>query len=150
MRYPQRIWTQDNILGTNWEYGLTPTARRLVKLWAWGALPSHRGGDTYFDMYCFNWNKDHARGMHNLQTHKLESDWDKEVARRIAAKHPIWGITKWFNNASDEVGKPLRWLTHHKNSYPGLGVKLMLTVVSKYSKMTNSVYNVHCPNFKYP
>lgn len=148
MAYLQREWVKENILGTNWEYGLVPTARRLVKLWAFNAIPSHRGGDTYFQMNDFNWNKIHARTSSDLHRSRLERDWDSEVARRIKAKHAVWAMTKWFNNADEEVSKTLRWLTHAKNSYPGLGTKLMLAEVSKYSKMTNSVYNVHCPNFK--
>ncbi|MEN8116376.1 MAG: hypothetical protein ABFS16_05325 [Bacteroidota bacterium] len=150
MKYQQREWVKDNILGTNWEYGLTVTARRLVKLWAYNALPSHKKGDIFFDMQNFNWNRSHARKMSELHDQELEGWWDREVARRIAAKHPVWGITAWFNNADKEVEKPLRWLTHYKNTYPGLGITLMLKTVSKYSKMTNSVYNVHCPKFKYP
>ncbi len=146
--YPQREWVKDKILGETWEYGLIPTARKLVKLWAFNAIPYHRGGDIYFQMHNFNWNKTHARNARQLHRSRLMKDWDSEVARRIKAQHSVAAITRWFNNSDEEISRTLRWLTHAKNAYPGLGTKLMLAEVSKYSKMTNSVYNVHCPNFK--
>jgi len=122
--------------------------RRLVKLWAYNAIPSHRGGDVFFSKQDFLTNKQRAKKRTDLNASCLEKWLDQDICWRLSRNHDFISFVKGLKAIDKEIDRALGMITRGKNTYPVLGEKLMYDEVVALSKMTNSVYKFYAPNIK--
>jgi len=122
--------------------------QRIIKLWAWNAIPSHKGGDVIFDKQDFKHNRYYAKNRSSLWATCLEPWLNQEICWRIDEGHTIKAFVIGLLAIDKEIDYTLGMISRGKNTYPTQGEKLMYEVVVELAKMTNSVYNYYAPNIK--
>ncbi len=139
-------WVENNISTGNW---LIPyRMRRILKLWAWNAIPSHKGGDVFFDKQDFLINRSSAKNRSDLNATCLEPWLAQEITWRIAQGHQLIAFVVGLRVIDKEIDYTLGMISRGYNTYPNLGEKLMYEAVVELSKMRNSVYSCYAPNIK--
>jgi hypothetical protein len=139
-------WVKNNISTDNW---LIPyRMRRILKLWAWNAIPSHKSGDVFFDKQDFLHNRSSAKNKSDLNATCLEPWLAQEITWRIAQGHKLIAFIVGLRAIDKEIDYTLGMVSRAKNSYPNIGEKLMYEAVVELAKMTNSVYSYYAPNIK--
>lgn len=122
--------------------------QRVLKLWAYNAIPTHRGGDAFFDKQGFLSNKQSAKNRSDLMAECVGGWLSENISRQIRQGNDTLAFARAINAIDKEIDYTLGMICRAKNSYPNLGEKLMYEAVVELSKLTNSVYNYYAPNIK--
>ena len=122
--------------------------RRIVKLWADGALHTHNSADVFFCRQDFLHNKSYVKRKNDLWATSLVRGLNAELAWRVRDEHYYMGIIKGIERIDKDIDWATGMVIRGYLETPWVGEKLMYKELKELSKITNSVYSFYAPNVK--